>query len=40
MDKRIVDFLIRAKKATYAGKGAETASSRQSHMTWYTAKTI
>ena len=32
MDNRIVDFLIRAKKATYAGKGAETASSRpQSH---------
>lgn len=24
----IIDFLIRAKKATYAGKGAETASSR------------
>ena len=32
MDKRIVEFLIRAKKATYAGKGAETASSRpESH---------
>ena len=32
MDKRIIDFLIRAKKATYAGKGAETASSRpESH---------
>ena len=28
MDKTIVSFLIRAKKATYAGKGAETASSR------------
>ena len=28
MDKRIIDFLIKAKKATYAGKGAETASSR------------
>ena len=28
----IIDFLIRAKRATYAGKGAETASSRpQSH---------
>ena len=28
----IIDFLIKAKKATYAGKGAETASSRpQSH---------
>ena len=32
MDKRIIEFLIRAKKATYAGKGAETASSRpESH---------
>lgn len=28
MDKEIIDFLIRAKKATYAGKGAETAPSR------------
>jgi len=28
MDKHIVEFLIRAKKATYAGKGAETDSSR------------
>ena len=28
MDKSIVSFLIRAKQATYAGKGAETASSR------------
>ena len=28
MDKELVDFLIRAKKATYAGKGAETSSSR------------
>ena len=28
MDKRIIEFLIRAKKATYAGKGAETTSSR------------
>lgn len=27
-DKRTVEFLIKAKKATYAGKGAETASSR------------
>ena len=28
----IIDFLIRAKRATYAGKGAETVSSRpQSH---------
>ena len=28
MEKKLVDFLIRAKQATYAGKGAETASSR------------
>lgn len=28
MEKRIVNFLIKAKKATYAGKGAETSSSR------------
>ena len=28
MDKSIVEFLIRAKRATYAGKGAETAPSR------------
>ncbi|MCR4556757.1 MAG: DUF5680 domain-containing protein [Saccharofermentans sp.] len=28
MDKEIVEFLIKAKQATYAGKGAETASSR------------
>jgi hypothetical protein len=28
MDKEVVDFLIKAKQATYAGKGAETASSR------------
>ncbi|MBP5655631.1 MAG: hypothetical protein J6X33_08970 [Clostridiales bacterium] len=28
MDKKIIDFLIRAKRATYAGKGAETESSR------------
>ena len=28
MDKRIIEFLIKAKRATYAGKGAETASSR------------
>lgn len=28
----IIAFLIRAKKSTYAGKGAETASSRpESH---------
>lgn len=32
MDKATIDFLIRAKQATYAGKGAETDSSRpQSH---------
>ena len=28
MDKKTIAFLIRAKQATYAGKGAETASSR------------
>ena len=28
MDKQIIGFLIRAKQATYAGKGAETVSSR------------
>ena len=28
MDKQIVGFLIKAKQATYAGKGAETAPSR------------
>ena len=28
MDKTIVSFLIRAKRATYAGKGAETTPSR------------
>lgn len=28
MDKELVDFLIKAKQATYAGKGAETAPSR------------
>ncbi len=28
MEKRIIEFLIKAKKATYAGKGAETAPSR------------
>ena len=32
MDQRIVGFLIKAKRATYAGKGAETAPSRpESH---------
>ena len=28
MDKGIIEFLIRAKRATYAGKGAETKASR------------
>lgn len=28
MDQSVIRFLIRAKQATYAGKGAETASSR------------
>lgn len=28
MDKRVIAFLIKAKKVTYAGKGAETKSSR------------
>jgi len=28
MDKNVIKFLIRAKKATYAGKGAQTASSK------------
>ena len=28
MNKELVDFLIKAKQATYAGKGAETVSSR------------
>lgn len=28
MDKQVVEFLIRAKCATYAGKGAETVPSR------------
>ena len=29
MDKRVVTFLIKAKQATYAGKGAETSPSRE-----------
>ena len=29
MDKKLLDFLITAKRATYAGKGAETAPSRE-----------
>ena len=37
MDKNIIAFLIRAKKATYAGKGAETNASRPgSHDLQYT----
>ena len=28
MDRQIIQFLMKAKKATYAGKGAETAPSR------------
>ena len=28
MDQQVIRFLIKAKQATYAGKGAETASSR------------
>lgn len=41
MDKQIVDFLIRAKKATYAGKGAESASSRPaSHDLEYSEGTL
>ena len=29
MDRKTVEFLIKAKRATYAGKGAETSSSRE-----------
>ncbi len=29
MDREVVEFLIRAKRATYAGRGAETAPSRE-----------
>ena len=29
MSKELVEFLIKAKQATYAGKGAETSSSRE-----------
>ncbi|MBE5924898.1 MAG: hypothetical protein E7271_10635 [Lachnospiraceae bacterium] len=29
MDKILIDFLIKAKQATYAGKGAETTSTRE-----------
>ncbi len=37
MDKEIIEFLIRAKRATYAGKGPESPSSRPaSHDLVYT----
>ena len=29
MDRKLVEFLIKAKQATYAGKGAETVPSRE-----------
>ncbi len=29
MDREVFEFLIRAKRATYAGRGAETAPSRE-----------
>nr|ANC55519.1 XRE family transcriptional regulator [uncultured bacterium] len=29
MDKKLIEFLIKAKRKTYAGKGAETVSSRE-----------
>ncbi len=29
MDSRLIEFLIRAKQATYAGKGAETTPSHE-----------
>ena len=29
MDRKLIEFLIKAKRATYAGKGAETSSSRE-----------
>lgn len=39
--ERVIEFLIRAKKATYAGKGAETAPSRPgSHDLEYAAGTL
>lgn len=41
MDTHLIDFLIRAKKKTYAGKGAETASSRiKSHDLIYREKDL
>ena len=37
MNKEIISFLIKAKQSTYAGKGAETVSSRtKSHDLMYT----
>ena len=29
MDKKLIEFLIKAKRKTYAGKGSETVSSRE-----------
>ena len=29
MDKKVIEFLIKAKRKTYAGKGSETVSSRE-----------
>ena len=29
MDRKLIEFLIKAKRVTYAGKGAETSSSRE-----------
>ncbi|WP_428768642.1 DUF5680 domain-containing protein [Treponema sp. HNW] len=41
MDTQLIDFLIRAKKKTYAGKGSETASSRiKSHDLIYREKDL
>jgi hypothetical protein len=41
MDKKVIEFLIRAKKATYAGKGNESESSRpNSHDLEYSEKDL
>ena len=41
MREKIIDFLITAKKSTYAGKGAETTSSRvKSHDLVYSEDVI
>ncbi len=41
MDTHLIDFLIKAKKKTYAGKGAETAASRvKSHDLIYREKDL